>query len=129
MRLTESELQIMELFWTHDRPLTSSEVLALSPKDKLWKDNSLFIMIQTLQRKRAIEEVGAVKGEKGKYLRVFRPALSRQDYCAQQLRETMDPKGIPALFSTLLRDAELSDETLGELEDILNRKKAEMKKK
>lgn len=51
-------------------------------------------MIQTLQRKKAIKEVGAVKGEKGKYLRVFRPLLNRQDYCSQQLRETVDTKSI-----------------------------------
>ena len=129
MKLTESELQIMNLFWSTNCTLTSSDILSLSPPDKLWKDNSLYIMIQTLQRKGAIKEVGAVKGDKGKYIRTFSPALSRQDYCAQQLRETMDPKGIPALFSTLLRDAELSDETLGELENILKRKKAEMKEK
>ena len=43
MRLTESELQIMELFWTTEKPLAGPDILTLSPADKLWKDNSLYI--------------------------------------------------------------------------------------
>ena len=99
MRLTESELQIMELFWTTEKPLAGPDILTLSPADKLWKDNSLYIMIQTLLRKGAIEETGAVKGEKGKYLRVFRPTLSREDYCTQQLQRTLDRKRACAFFN------------------------------
>ena len=129
MKLTESELQIMELFWSTEKPLAGTEILSLSPTDKLWKDNSLYIMIQTLQRKGVIEEVGAVKGDKGKYLRVFRPTLSRQDYCTQQLQQTLDTKSMPVLFSALLKDADLTEETIEELEDILKRKKAEIQKK
>ncbi|MGL6015877.1 MAG: BlaI/MecI/CopY family transcriptional regulator [Selenomonadaceae bacterium] len=129
MRLTESELQIMELFWTTEKPLAGPDILTLSPADKLWKDNSLYIMIQTLLRKGAIEETGAVKGEKGKYLRVFRPTLSREDYCTQQLQRTLDTESVPALFSTLIKDADLSEETIGELEEILRCKKVEMKEK
>ena len=127
MKFTESELQIMELFWNSEKPLASPDILEQSPKDKLWKDNSIFIMIQTLQKKDAIREIGAVKGEKGKYLRLFEPTLSRQEYYSKQFPGSLESKDIPVLFSALIKDADLSKETINELEDILRRKKTEIK--
>lgn len=126
MRLTESDLQIMEVFWTAGKPLSSSNILALSPEDKFWKDSSIYIMIQTLQ-KGAIREIGAVKGEKGKYLRLFEPTISRQVYYSKQLPDALEAGDIPVLFSALLKDADLSIKTINELEEILNQKKTEMR--
>ena len=127
MKFTDSELQIMELFWNSEKPLSSQDILEQSPKDKMWKDNSIFIMIQTLQKKGAIKEIGAAKGEKGKYLRLFEPTLSRKEYYSRQFPSSLDSKDIPMLFSTLIKDADLSKETISELEDILRRKKTEIK--
>lgn len=127
MKFTDSELQIMELFWDLKKPLSSQDILNLSPKDKLWKDNSLFIMIQTLQKKEAIKEIGAVKGDKGKYLRLFEPALCRKEYFSKQLPGSLEERDIPALFSALIKDADLNEDTIQELEDILRKKKAEKK--
>jgi len=127
MKFTDSELQIMELFWHSEKPLSSPDILKLSPEDKMWKDNSIFIMIQTLQKKGAIKEIGAIKGDKGKYLRLFDPTLSRQEYYSKQFPGSLEAKEIPVLFSALIQDADLSEETIRELEDILRRKKAEMK--
>ncbi len=127
MKFTDSELQIMELFWNSEKPLASPDIIKLSPADKLWKDNSIFIMIQTLQQKGAIKEIGAIKGEKGKYLRLFDPTLSRQEYYSKQFPVSLEPKDIPVLFSALIQNADLSKETISELEDILRRKKTGMK--
>ena len=127
MKFTDSELQIMELFWTSERPLSSPDILKLSPTDKMWKDNSIFIMIQTLQKKGAIKEIGAIKGEKGKYLRLFEPTINRQEYYSKQFPDSIDSKDIPMLFSALIKDADLSKEAINELESILRRKKTEMK--
>lgn len=127
MRFTESELQIMELFWSSDKALSSLDILKLSPQDKTWKDNSIYIMIQTLQKKDAIKEIGAVKGEKGKYLRLFEPTLSRQDYFSKHIADSLDEQNIPLFFSTLIADIEMSAETLDELEAILKKKRDELK--
>lgn len=54
MKFTEIELKIMELLWNSFKPLYSPIILKLSPSDKLWKDNSLHITIQTLQQKNAM---------------------------------------------------------------------------
>lgn len=127
MKFTESELQIMELFWNSEKPLSSPDILKLSPPNKSWKDNSIYIMIQTLEKKGAIKEIGAIKGEKGKYLRLFKPTLSRQEYYSKQIAGSLDSKDIPLLFSALIKDADLNKEAISELEDILRRKKAERK--
>lgn len=126
MKFTDSEMQIMELFWASEKPLSSPDILKLSPPDKMWKDNSIFIMIQTLQKKGAIKEIGAIKGEKGKYLRLFEPTLSRQEYYSKQFLGSIEAKDIPVLFSALIKDADLSKETINELESILRQKKTEM---
>lgn len=126
MKLTDSELQIMDLFWDSERPLSSLDILEQSPTPKKWKDNSIYIMIQTLQRKEAIRETGAVKSEKGKYVRVFRPTVSRQEYAAQTLTQTLQPQDVPALFSAMIKTADLDRETLDELEELLRRKKKEL---
>lgn len=125
MKLTDSELQIMELFWSKGKPLTSIDILSLSPTDKRWKDKSIYIMIQTLQKKNAIKEIGAIKGEKGKYLRLLEPTLSRQDYYSSQISVALDDKEIPALFSALVKNTELSEDTIKELESIIEKKKSE----
>lgn len=127
MRFTDSEMQIMDLFWNSEEPLSSPDILRLSPEDKMWKDNSLYIMIQTLQKKEAIKEIGAVKGEKGKYLRLFQPTLSRVEYYTKQLAGSLNSQGLPLLFSALIKDADLDKAAISELEDILRKKKAEYK--
>lgn len=127
MKLTDSDLQIMELFWTAQKPLSSLDILEQSPKEKKWKDNSIYIMIQTLQRKNAIREIGAVKSEKGKYVRVFEPVFSRQEYAAKNLTQGLQPQDVPALFSAMMKTTDISRETLDELEDMLRRKRMELK--
>lgn len=129
MRFTESEMQIMELFWNAEGALSCPDILRLAPDVKSWKDNSIYIMLQALQKKEAIKEIGAVKGEKGKYLRLFEPTLSRQEYFAGQLKGTLDSKSLPLLFSALVKEAELNDEAITELEKILEKKKSELIKK
>lgn len=126
MRLTESDLQIMEVFWSEGKPLSSADILEFSPEDKTWKNTSIYIMIQTLLKKGAIQEIGAVKGEKGKYLRLFEPIISRRDYYSKQLSGTLEAKAFPELFSAFLKDADVNMEIINELEEILKRKKAEM---
>ena len=39
MKLTKSELEIMNVLWNAERPLTRSDILNLS-SGKSWKDNS-----------------------------------------------------------------------------------------
>lgn len=129
MRLSVSELQIMEIFWKANKALSSADIVDFSPADKIWRDNSIYVLIQALEKKSAIIEIGAVKGEKGKYLRLFEPAFSREGYYSSMIKDSFDSASFPMVLSAFLKETDLSLDTIKELEDILARKKAELKKK
>ena len=46
MRLTKSELEIMEVLWAADEPLCRADIIARS-QDKTWKDSSVHILLVT----------------------------------------------------------------------------------
>ena len=73
MELTKSELQIMDVLWASDIPLSRSDLLERS-EDKTWKDSSIHILLNGLLGKNAIREAGFVKRSKT-YGRTFVPAL------------------------------------------------------
>ena len=63
MELTKSEMQIMDVLWAADRPLSRAGILAAS-EEKSWKDSSVHILLNGLLKKGAIYEAGSVKCSK-----------------------------------------------------------------
>ncbi|MEG1027545.1 MAG: BlaI/MecI/CopY family transcriptional regulator [Oscillospiraceae bacterium] len=122
MKLTESEIQIMELFWNIGKNLTAQDILDLSPADKAWKDRSIFIMLQTLLKKEAVRELGAVKGTSGKYVRIFEACISHEDYYSEMISENIAEESLPQVFASLLDNAKFSKDTLSELERVISYK-------
>ena len=59
MRLTKSELEIMEVLWAADEPLCRADIIARS-QDKTWKDSSVHILLNSMLKKEAIQEAGFV---------------------------------------------------------------------
>ena len=121
--MSEGELRIMELYRMEGRPSSGTDSLALSPADKHWKDNSLYIIMQMHQKKDAIREIGAIKGEKGKYLRIFEETLTREEYYSDWIANCIAPASIPELFIAILEKVELSDKEIDEIEKFLRRKR------
>lgn len=80
MVLTKSELEIMDVLWEADGPLSRSDLLEYSV-DKSWKDSSVHILLNGLLQKNAIREAGLVKRSKT-YGRTFEPTLTREEYFA-----------------------------------------------
>ena len=78
MELTRSEMEIMDVLWASDAPLSRADLLAHS-EEKTWKDSSVHILLNGLLQKGAIQEAGLVKRSKT-YGRVFSPTLSREEY-------------------------------------------------
>lgn len=76
MRLTKSELEIMEVLWAADEPLCRADIIARS-QDKTWKDSSVHILLNSMLKKEAIQEAGFVRRGKG-YGRVFTPQPPRK---------------------------------------------------
>ena len=80
MELTKSEMEIMDVLWGSDKPLSRADLLARS-EEKTWKDSSVHILLNGLLQKGAIAEAGLVKRSKT-YGRVFSPTMTREEYFA-----------------------------------------------
>lgn len=125
MNLTKNEIEVMDVFWGAGRPISRSDLLALSV-DKSWKSNSVHILLNSLLKKGALREAGYVRSGKT-YGRTFEPVLTCEEYHASTIFTTT--KTIPsvtAFVAALLDDAEVTAEDLTELEKVLQAKRASL---
>ena len=86
MELTKSELEIMDVLWAANAPLSRSDLLERAD-EKTWKDSSVHILLNGLLQKGAIREAGFVKRSKT-YGRTFLPNLTREEYFATTILAT-----------------------------------------
>ncbi len=117
MELTKSEMEIMDVLWDADAPLSRSDLLARS-EEKTWKDSSIHILLNGLLQKGAIREAGLVKRIKT-YGRLFAPTLTREEYFAQTIFSHRHQPKITGLFEALLRREDISSEELSQIRAML----------
>ena len=117
LELTRSEMQIMDVLWAADTPLSRADLLERS-NNKSWKDSSVHILLNGLLKKEAIREVGFVKRSKT-YGRTFSPTLSREEYFARTIfSHTFKPE-IVGLIEALLRRDDITKEQLLQIQSML----------
>lgn len=61
--LTKSEEEILDLLWTENRPMTSTEIVNLSV-NRTWKKSYIHLLINSLLKKEVIKVEGFVKTTK-----------------------------------------------------------------
>lgn len=113
MELTKCEMEIMDVLWASDIPLSRSDLLARS-EEKTWKDSSVHILLNGLLAKGAIREAGVVKRSKT-YGRTFAPTLTREEYFATTIFCHRHKPEIVGLFAALLSREDI---TAAELDTI-----------
>ena len=123
MEFTKSELEIMNVLWQANRPLSRSEILTLSTS-KTWKDSSIHILINGLLSKNAIKEAGYVRSGKT-FGRLYAVNISCQEYYAKNVFAG-SKKVLPMLFSALIHSDGISPELINELENMLEKRKKEL---
>ena len=124
MKLTKSELEVMETLWQAGRPLARFEILEESV-DPSWSPSTIHILLNGLLKKEAIREAGFVKRKKT-YGRLYAANVSREEFYSDTRLRGRGPQAIPAFFSMLLKSDELTVETVDELERMLEDRKKEM---
>ena len=122
MELTKSEMQIMDVLWASDVPLSRSDLLERS-EEKSWKDSSVHILLNGLLQKGAIEKVGFVKRSKT-YGRTFAPTLTREEYFATTIYSYTHKPDIVGLFEALLKREDITPEQLTRMEELLQQRSA-----
>ena len=113
MELTKSEMEIMDVLWASDSPLSRSDLLERS-EEKTWKDSSVHILLNGLLQKNAIREAGVIKRSKT-YGRTFEPTLTRAEYFATTIFSHRHKPEIVGLMAALLKRQDI---TASDLEKI-----------
>lgn len=108
MELTKSEMEIMDVLWESDKPLSRADLLSRS-EEKTWKDSSVHILLNSLLQKGAIAEAGLVCRSKT-YGRVFSPTMTREEYFAMTIFSHRHKPEIVGLIATLLRREDITPE-------------------
>lgn len=122
MELTKSEMEIMDVLWASDVPLSRADLLARS-EEKTWKDSSVHILLNGLLAKGAIREAGVVKRSKT-YGRTFAPTLTREEYFATTIFSHRHKPQIIGLFDALLQREDITPEQLSQIAALVeNRRK------
>lgn len=118
MELTKSELEIMDVLWDSQRPMSRSDLLAAS-QDKSWKDSSVHILLNGLLAKEAIREAGLVKRGKT-FGRLFLPTLTREEYFAGTIFSHRCKPRIVPLFEALLSRPDITQEELAQIRALVD---------
>ena len=116
MELTKSEMEIMDVLWGSEKPLSRADLLARS-EEKTWKDSSVHILLNGLLQKGAIQEAGLVKRSKT-YGRTFAPAMSRESYFATTIFSHKKKPDFVGLVAELLKRDDLSKEQLAQVLEL-----------
>ena len=117
MQLTKSEMEIMDVLWSENAPLSRSDLLSQG-EEKSWKDSSIHILLNGLLQKGAIQEVGFVKRSKT-YGRTFAPTLTREEYFATTIFSHRHKPDIVGLFAALLKREDITDSQLDQIRKLL----------
>lgn len=120
MELTKSEMEIMDVLWDADKPMSRADLLEQSD-EKSWKDSSVHILLNGLLQKGAIREAGLVKRSKT-YGRVFSPTLTREAYFATTIFSHRHKPEIVGLFAALLQREDITSDELREIARLVNQK-------
>ena len=118
MELTKSEMEIMDVLWETQKPLSRSDLLEHS-EEKSWKDSSVHILLNGLLQKGAIREAGVVKRSKT-YGRTFAPTLTREEYFATTIFSHRHKPEIEGLFAALLKREDISQEALEQIATLVS---------
>ena len=118
MELTRSELEIMDVLWAAEQPLSRSDLLEDS-QEKTWKDSSVHILLNGMLLKGVIREAGFVKRSKT-YGRTFEPTLTREEYYATTVLSRKNKPSVVGLIEALLRQGNLTQDELQQIKQLVN---------
>ena len=128
--LTPNELEIMELMWRENRPLSRTDIIELSP-DRSWKASSIHILLNKMLDKDAIKVDGFVRTGKN-YGRTYSPALSNVDYLLMTIKgsslyQNSRKEATIAVISSLINDKDITAQDIRDIEAVIEAKKSKLK--
>ena len=119
-RIAEGEYAVMEVLW-EESPLTAAEVAERVPEDRGWSLATVKTMLSRLLAK------GALAHEEDGRRYLYRPAIAREDYVAEEsgrLIDRMFGGRVTPLVAQLAERDRLSEADIAEIEALLKALKA-----
>ena len=120
MELTRSEMEIMDVLWEAQVPLSRSDLLERSA-EKTWKDSSVHILLNGMLQKNVIREAGFVKRSKT-YERTFLPTMTREEYFAAITFSYRHKPNIVGLIAALLQREDITKDEMEQIKALINDK-------
>lgn len=122
--LTNSEEDLMEIFWERKEPLTSVEISEISA-DQSWNGNYVHMMLRSLLKKGMITVCGSVQYGT-QYARQFIPSLTKEQYAAKLvMSKGIKKNAIAAVTVAMVNEAdEDGEELIQQLEEIIGELKS-----
>ena len=127
--LSETELDIMQLLWKEPNGLSRPEILSrLEGKD--WNPNSIHQVLNSMMKKGVLQVDGITRCGKV-YGRTYTPTMTQQEFLARRTQEITPSlssrERILGIVAALADQEGLDEETILELERMLNERKKELK--
>jgi predicted transcriptional regulator len=88
IKLTGKELEIMTVLWNSKMPLTTTEIIEISP-NRTWHERSIFSIINTLIKKGAVV-LDTYKPTAGKHARAYKSVITTEDYAMEAIQNMRD---------------------------------------
>ena len=121
IRISDAELEVMEVLWASAGPITATDVAERVPADRNWSLPTIKTMLSRLNSKGAI----TYREENRRYL--YSAAVARDSYVGKESRRFVDQLfggRLSPLVARLAEDHALDDEDIAAIEAILKELKS-----
>ena len=123
-KLSETEMEVMEIIWATDHPITSSELLEIFARDKgrKWKGQTMATFLARLVEKGVL----IITGQQGR-TNIYEPCMSLEQYRSQEaknLLETLYKGSVKNFLVTLYDGNDLTVEEIAELKQWFSQNEA-----
>jgi BlaI family penicillinase repressor len=120
-RITDAELDLMEVLWAADQPLTSAEVAERLEAQRGWSSTTVKTMLSRLAAK------GAVAHREDGRRFLYSPAIGRDAYVGSESRRFVDRLfggRLSPLIAQLAEEDALDEEDIAAIEALLRELKS-----
>lgn len=114
-RLPDSELELMQIIWDLEPPLSRQDIEERLPLDRPLAPTTVLTFLDRLREK------GFLRAEKRGKTNYYTPLVSRREYLARESRGVLDRLfgGSVSAFATALVDGGVSREEIQRLRELL----------
>lgn len=114
-RLPDSELELMQIIWDLEPPLSRQDIEERLPPDRPLAPTTVLTFLDRLREK------GFLRAERRGKTNYYTPLISRREYLARESRGVLDRLfgGSVSAFATALVDGGVSREEIQRLRELL----------